>query len=86
MALPPFVAAACHETYKENDAKDSAPSLATILNLLFELRLALTQCDQVTFEQGLILNALHAFKARISPGGLYCRLPGASPAFVSSAR
>lgn len=36
-----------------------------ILNLLFELRLALAQCDHVTFEQGLILNALRAFKARI---------------------
>jgi hypothetical protein len=36
-----------------------------ILNLLFEIRLALAQCDHVTFEQGLILNALRAFKARI---------------------
>jgi hypothetical protein len=34
-----------------------------ILNLLFEIRLALAQCDHVTFEQGLILNALRAFKA-----------------------
>jgi len=36
-----------------------------ILNLLFEIRLALAQCDHVTFERGLILNVLRASKARI---------------------
>jgi hypothetical protein len=56
------------------------------LNLLFEIRLALTQCDHVTFEQGLILNALRAFKARILTRRSLLLFAGSSQAFVSSAR
>jgi len=46
----------------------------------------LAQCDHVTFEQGEILNALRAFKARILTRRSLLLLAGSSQAFVSSAR
>jgi hypothetical protein len=55
-----------------------------ILNLLFELRLALAQYDHVTFEQDLILNGCALSKRASAPDGLYYCLPGG--AFVITAR